>query len=122
MERILVVSFSKDNYITISSMLKDLYSVTEAENCTEAVNVIENQEDEFSLILLGIDMAETDSYRFLAYMNKSHRIDDLPVIVISEDNSHEAVIRAYDMGAVDYLRYPFDERLVKMRIKNIISL
>lgn len=122
MERILVVNFSKDNYITISSMLNDLYSVTETENSTEAINVIENQEEEFSLILLGIEMEENDSYRLLAYMNKSHRIDDLPVIVISEDNSHKAVVKAYDMGAVDYLRYPFDERLVKMRIKNIISL
>lgn len=67
-------------------------------------------------------MPKMDGFAVLEYMNQEQWIDDIPVIVISGEDSEEYIGRAYEAGAVDYIRRPFDMRIVYQRVFNMIKL
>lgn len=55
-------------------------------------------------------------------MNDNHLIDDIPVIMISSDNSADSVREAYEMGVSDFISRPFDAKVVHRRVFNTIKL
>ena len=113
---ILIVDDSELNRSLLSDMLSDDFNIMEAENGMEAVAVLQEHELEISLVLLDIVMPQMDGFDVLATMNKKGWIDNIPVIMISAETSSAYIDRAYDLGAVDYISRPFDERTVKHRV------
>ena len=75
-----------------------------------------------SLVLLDINMPVMDGFEVLRTMNTNHTIEDVPVIMISSDDSEEAIREAYELGASDYVNRPFDAKIVYRRVSNTIKL
>ena len=113
---ILIVDDSELNRAILSDMLSSDFDILEAENGAEAVRILHDKELEISLMLLDIVMPEMDGFEVLAMMNKKDWIKSIPVIIISAETSGTTMDRAYDLGAVDYISRPFDERTVKHRV------
>ena len=63
-----------------------------------------------------------NGFEVLDFMNRNHAIEDLPVIMISGEDSEASVRRAYEMGVSDYVARPFDARVVYRRVFNTIKL
>ena len=55
-------------------------------------------------------------------MNANHTIEDIPVIMISSEDSDATIRRSYELGASDYVNRPFDARIVYRRVTNTIKL
>ena len=119
---ILIVDDSKINRELLTEILQDKYQIIEAENGNECVEKLEKYGNDIALILLDIVMPKMDGFAVLEYMNQEQWIDDIPVIVISGEDSEESIWRAYEAGAVDYIRRPFDMRIVYQRVFNMIKL
>ncbi len=113
---ILIVDDSELNRSLLSDMLSDDFDIIEAENGVQACVVLQERELDISLVLLDIVMPEMDGFEVLAMMNKKGWINTIPVIMISAETSSSYIDRAYDLGAVDYISRPFDERTVKHRV------
>ena len=73
-------------------------------------------------MLLDINMPGMDGFEVLRAMNANHTIEDTPVIMISSEDSEDAIRRSYELGASDYVNRPFDARIVYRRVTNIIKL
>lgn len=58
----------------------------------------------------------------LSAMNRDHSIEDIPVIMISSDDSKDIIRRAFERGVSDYINRPFDARTVYRRAFNTIRL
>ena len=72
-----------------------------------------------SLVLLDIIMPEMDGFEVLDYMAEHHWIDDIPVIMISSEDSASSIRKAYEFGVSDYISRPFDSRVVYQRVCSI---
>lgn len=120
--KILLVDDSSMNRAILASMLEDGYELLEAEDGLQAIDILERQVHDISLILLDIVMPVCDGYGVLAHMKQRHWTDDVPVIVISAESSPDFINRAYDMGAADYIGRPFEAYVVQRRVQNIIAL
>lgn len=120
--KILIVDDSDMNRAILADMLNDQYEILEAENGIEALKLLHEHETGISLVLLDIVMPEMDGFEVLAMMNRYHWIEEIPVIMISAENSHSVVERAYELGATDYISRPFDEVIVCRRVINTIML
>ena len=114
-QRILIADDSEMNRSILADMLEDDYDLCEAENGVEAVAVLEREGVSISLVLLDIVMPEMDGFGVLEVMNKYQWINDIPVILISAENSRGFVERAYDLGITDYISRPFDAAIVRRR-------
>ena len=99
---ILIADDSEMNRAILSEMLGHEFRILEAENGRECVNMLEQYGTGISLILLDIFMPVMDGFEVLAYMNKYHWIDQIPVIMISSENAASYVERAYDLGVTEY--------------------
>ncbi|MDE5593111.1 MAG: response regulator, partial [Clostridiales bacterium] len=119
---ILIVDDSELNRSLLSDMLFEDFNIIEAEDGTEAVMILQEHELEISLILLDIVMPNMDGFEVLAMMNKKGWINTIPVIMISAETGSAYIDRAYDLGAVDYISRPFDERTVKHRVMSNFML
>ncbi|OEK07109.1 response regulator transcription factor [Roseivirga misakiensis] len=71
----------------------------------------------FDLILLDIMLPGQDGFEVLKNLRK-FKIET-PVVFISALNETEHVIKGLDLGAVDYLKKPFDIEELKARIRNV---
>ena len=80
------------------------------------------QNQPVDLILLDIHMPEMDGFEVLDYMAEHHWIDDIPVIMISSEDSASSIRKAYEFGVSDYISRPFDSRVVYQRVFNTIKL
>ena len=121
-KKILIVDDSEINRALLSDMLSVDFDIIEAEDGLEAIAILHEQEMNISLMLLDIVMPNMDGYEVLAKMNQTGWIKNIPVIIISAETSGAYIDRAYDLGAIDYISRPFDERTVKHRVMSNFML
>ena len=114
--KILIVDDSELNRALLADMLSDRFDILEAENGMEAMTILYEHELEISLMLLDIVMPVMDGFDVLAMMNQKGLIKSIPVIMISAETGGSYIDRAYDLGAIDYISRPFDERTVIHRV------
>lgn len=119
---VLIVDDSEMNRAILSEMLKDEYCILEADNGRAALDMVDRYGDELSLVLLDIVMSGISGFEVLADLSRRSGIDNLPVIMISSEDSDDMVLRAYELGASDYINRPFDSRIVRRRVNNTIRL
>lgn len=119
---ILIVDDSEMNRIILNEMLKDEYLVLEADNGRTALDMVDRYGDELSLVLLDIIMPGMNGFEVLGELSRRTVIDNLPVVMISSEDADDVVLRAYELGASDYISRPFDARVVHRRVSNTIRL
>ena len=119
---LLIVDDSFMNREILSEMLKDDYDIIEAEDGQGGIAQLDEYGTEVSLVLLDIVMPGQSGFDVLATMTRRGWIEDIPVIMISSEDSDEIVLRAYELGASDYISRPFDARIVRQRVSNIMRL
>ncbi len=120
--QILLVDDSKMNRMMLREILGDGYHILEAENGQECLETLQAEAGNIALVLLDINMPGMDGFEVLKAMNANHTIEDIPVIMISSEDSDAAIRRSYELGASDYVNRPFDARIVYRRVTNTIKL
>ena len=119
---ILLVDDSMMNRMMLASILGEDYRILEAENGKRCLEQLRAKAGQISLVLLDINMPVMDGFEVLRTMNTNHTIEDVPVIMISSDDSEEVIRKAYELGASDYVNRPFDAKIVYRRVSNTIKL
>ncbi len=119
---ILIVDDCDMNREILREILSSDYSIMEACGGEEALSMMHQFGTGISLVLLDIVMPGMDGFEVLSYMNQDHTIEDIPVIMISSEDSEAFIRRAYEMGASDYVSRPFDAKVVYRRVTNNIKL
>lgn len=121
-QKILIVDDSEMNRSILADMLGDEYEIVEAVDGAEAVARLNMDSTDISLMLLDIVMPNMDGFEVLAVMNRRNWIQDIPVIMISAENTTSYVEHAYELGVTDFISRPFDGQIVHRRVINTIML
>ena len=120
--KILIVDNSEFNRAILKEILEETYEIIEADGGNEALLKIDEYGMKISLVLLDIIMPEKDGFDVLKYMEEERLISDIPVIIISSEDSANYIRRAYEMGVSDYINRPFDANIVYQRVSNTVKL
>lgn len=120
--KILIVDASEFNRAILKEILEETYEIIEADGGNEALHKIDEYGMKISLVLLDIIMREKDGFEVLKYMEEERLISDIPVIIISSEDSANYIRRAYEMGVSDYINRPFDANIVYQRVSNTVKL
>ncbi len=114
---VLIVDDSEISREILISMLEDEYTVYEASNGQEAVDMLAENYRYYQLVLLDLNMPVLDGYGVLEIMKEKGWMKEVPVIIISAE-----IGRANKMGAVDFFSKPFDKDIVRTRIRNVLAI
>lgn len=121
-DKVLVVDDIKINREILADMLAEEYDIVQAEGGMKALKILKEQHEDFAVVLLDLIMPEVDGFAVLEVMRSQKWIEKTPVIVISGEDSKETEKKSLGLGASDFIRKPFDQYLVKRRVKNTADL
>ena len=121
-QKILVVDDSEMNREILITMLEDDFDIIVAENGRVCLDLLMQYGKAISAVLLDIVMPVMDGFEVLTYMNRNRWIEDIPVIMISSEESDACIRRAFQLGVADYISRPFDNHVVRQRVFNTIKL
>lgn len=121
-QKILIVDDSEMNRLILSDILEEEFEILEAEDGEEGIMILQKRNMEISLVLLDIVMPGMDGFGVLEVMNQNRWIKDIPVVMISAENSTDYIARAYELGVTDFISRPFDSSVVYRRVNNTIML
>lgn len=121
-QSVLIVDDSELNRKMLGQMLGSRFDIAEAASGEACLQLLEQNATGISIVLLDIHMPGIDGFTVLEEMNQKHLLEQIPVIMISSEDTVDAVRRAFDLGASDYISRPFDAKVVYQRIINTIQL
>jgi putative two-component system response regulator len=103
-------------------MFEENYDILEAENGALALDLIAERHEDIAIVLLDLIMPEVDGYEVMKHLKKEGYLDEMPVVIITADNTTENELQAFDLGASDIIMKPFAPSVVQRRVKNIVDL
>ncbi len=118
---ILVVDDSDIIQKFIERIFNKTYQVYLANDGKEAIDIIKNQsEKEIVAMLLDLNMPNVDGFEVLEYFKNNDLFKEIPVSIITGDDSKDRVNRAFTYAIVDMIVKPFDENNIKRVIEKTI--
>jgi len=117
---VLVVDDESANIIALTGILNLDYEIYVAKNGLDAIMIA--KEELPDVILLDVLMPEMDGYEVIAELKSNETTSDIPVIFITGLDGSNAEKKGLALGAVDYIPKPFISEIVKLRVKNQVSL
>lgn len=117
---ILIVDDIEINRTLLAEIFRDEYTIIEAEDGAEAIDII-NSED-VSAVLLDLIMPGMNGFAVLEEMNRNGKIEVIPVFLITAAESTNLLLEGYNLGAIDVISKPFMPNFLKCRVDNVIEL
>lgn len=120
--KVLVVDDMQINRDILEEILEEQYTVLKASDGIEALKIIDEEKNSLSIILLDLMMPNLDGFGVLEELKKRELVGRIPVIAISSDSSEDSERRCFGYGVSDFIRKPFNENLVTLRVGNVVAL
>lgn len=98
-----------------SALLAGDYRTVMAKSGAQAVAMAEKVAP--TLILLDVEMPEMDGFQTIARLKENPRLAQVPVIFLTGNHDTETQIRALKSGGVDFIKKPFEKRVLLHRIR-----
>lgn len=120
-ETLLIVDDMEMNRQLLRSMFESEYNILEATNGLEALEIIKKNCHLIDLVLLDVMMPVMDGKEFLKKKNEDISITNIPVVIVTSDDSAQQQVNALSMGANDYVVKPFIPEVVIRRVCNVLE-
>lgn len=103
----------------ISVYLSAEYDITYFNTPVKAIEWLFNG-NRPDLIILDIRMPEMNGDEFLSYIKNNGLYKDIPVVVLSGEESSDIRIKMLEVGADDFILKPFNPMELKIRIRKVL--
>lgn len=120
--KVLIVDDMELNRDMLAAILEDDYPILQADGGKKAIAMIKKHQDEIAVVLLDLVMPEVDGFTVLEVMKKQSWLKTIPVLVITAESKAEIESKCFEKGVSDFIRKPFDNAIVRNRVKNIVDL
>jgi putative two-component system response regulator len=120
--KILVVDDAELNREMLEMILEDDYAILKAPDGKEALDILEENNEEVVAVLLDLIMPNMDGFAVMDTMRKKGWMKKIPVLIISSEASIKTERECFEYGVSDFIQKPFDNSLVRKRVNNIVRL
>ena len=118
---VLIVDDQEINRDVLGSILEDDYELLYAENGEEALQIMREQRERLSIVLLDLMMPVLNGFEVLETVRKDELLRQIPIIVLTAERSAE--LQALQLGAADFIPKPFDEQdVILARVSRVVEL
>ncbi|MGA2299021.1 MAG: response regulator [FCB group bacterium] len=88
----------------------------------DALEILDN-DSEYDLILMDVQMPGMDGFVTVKQIKENESLKEIPVIFITAYyNTKEFIQAGYNLGAYDYITKPFDNEILKNKVKLFLTL
>ena len=115
----LVVDDMEINRASLESIFETDYRILQAGDGEEALRILEEQNYKVDMILLDLMMPGMNGQTFMQERKNDPRILNIPVVIITADDTTEQQVLTMELGASDYIVKPFIPEIVTRRVQNV---
>lgn len=120
-KKILVVDDSNIIRIFVEKVFNSEYNVISASDGNEALEILKNNADSISAMLLDLNMPNCDGIEVLNYMNENNLFKKVPVAIITGEDSNEVIENSMAFPVAEVLTKPFNERDIKRVVEKTVN-
>lgn len=106
---------------SLEEVLKDEYSILQAENGEVALNMLAIHAEKIVAIVLDMVMPVMDGLTFLEHFRNYQEYNNIPVIVATSNDDEGVEKKCLEYGVWDFVMKPYNPFLLQFRIKNVID-
>jgi len=118
---ILIVDDVPENIQLAANILdKEGYNIAFAPDGKSALSQVKHISAD--LILLDIMMPETDGFMVCEQLKNDPETADIPIIFLTAMTEKESVVKGFELGGVDYIVKPFNDKELAARVKTHLAL
>ena len=118
---VLIVEDEFVNQQILGQIISSEYQPIYANNGQEALDILHENPQEISLVLLDLNMPVMDGFELMRIMNEEEILKRIPIIVLTSEKSAE--IQSLQLGAQDFITKPYDmPEIILARVKRSIML
>ena len=124
MSRAMVVDDSRAIRMILANTLSELgFQVCQAGNGKEALDMLERENGEFSLVLVDWNMPEMNGLEFVKRVRSDSRMSSVPLMMVTTETEMGQVVTALEAGANEYVMKPFTREIItdKLRLMGAIQ-
>ncbi|HEX7846480.1 MAG TPA: response regulator [Chitinophagaceae bacterium] len=121
--KILVVDDREDNLFSIEAILeKDNYTIVRANSGRAALKIL-LQEQDFSMILMDVQMPDLSGIETATIIYQRDKLRDIPIMFITaHDYDEDIIFKGYKTGGVDYIYKPINPDLLRVKVSVFVEL
>lgn len=120
--KVLIVDDSPDMIYMLDSILSKSITRQIALSGKDALKILHLNSQQPDLILLDVLMPEMDGYEVCRQIKMHSKLKDIPIVFISALNETFDKVKAFKLGAIDYITKPFQAEEVKARVSTHIEI
>lgn len=117
--KLLIVEDDNDTRLFLKSSFSSEYTILEAKNGKEGIQIARTENP--VLVISDIMMPEMDGVQFCKILKSDFDTSHIPVVLLTAKTLIEDKIKGFEMGADDYIEKPFNSKILKSRVSNIIK-
>ena len=121
-DTLLIVDDMEVNRAILRNLFEGEYHLLEAENGDQALMLARQYTGRLAAVLLDLVMPGKSGYQVMAELSQHGLMADVPIVVITSEDSSENEVRAFDLGAADIIIKPFEPHVVRRRVHNAVEL
>jgi len=112
----------RETLISLLTRGKDFQRFLEARDGISGLNILSESRDGVDVIACDLNMPCMDGFQFLKEVRSQPRFEGIPVVMVTSQSDDQEMVRAFEMGANDFIVKPFSEGILKARMKNMLQM
>ena len=121
-DKVLIVDGVEADRESLVQILSKDYIILEAGDGELALESIDMCSDDLAAVLLKLAIPKVDGFKVLEVMNEQKLIGKVPVLIIGAAGSEDVEDKCFRMGVFDFIRKPFNDKLLRHRVRNASQL
>lgn len=119
--KILITDSSSETRELLKSVLAADYQTVEAQNNSDALDILWNEYETICGVVLSIDMSDEISFEVLIEMQNDEKYNSIPIIVITKTREPDIELAALSLGASELLTKPINPEIARRRIVTVVE-
>ena len=119
--RMLIVDDNAIDHALMQNIFRDAFIIEKAADGNAALIRLRHYGSAISVVLLDLMMPGMDGFAVLETMQNSAELRNIPILIVSGDESRDTCLKAIRKGATDFVTKPVDPEILRVRVHSAVS-
>jgi two-component system cell cycle response regulator len=94
----------------------------QAPDGASGLKIFSDPKQDVDVVCCDLNMPRMDGYQFLRMARANPSLMNIPIIMVTSESDVSDVVKAFELGANDFISKPFIPSILKVRLKNMLHI
>jgi len=94
----------------------------QAPDGASGLKILSDPEQVVDVVCCDLNMPRMDGYQFLRMARANPTLMNIPIVMVTTESDESDVVKAFQLGANDFISKPFTSSILRVRLKNMLHI